>query len=120
VFIGNAVQCLLAFKAPIGEDCESDYEVGDSKMVSNMITWAAMFALFAALLGIIGLLPVIGRLTSVVTIIAGLGTLGAMGVLALAMIGSEVGLPGLQWGAYLAAGAGLLTLISGLAGLRGR
>lgn len=119
-FIGNAVGCLLAFKMPVGEECESDFEIDDSKTVGQVITWASLLALAAAVLGVIGLIPVIGRITSVVTILAGLGALGAMGLLALTLIGSDVGLPGLGWGAYLAAGAGLLTLISGLAGLRGR
>lgn len=119
-FIGNAIDCLMQLKAPVGEECESDGEINDSIMVGQFITWASLLALAAAVLGVFGLIPVIGRITSVVTILAGLGALGAMGLLALTLIGTEVGLPGLQWGAYLAAAAGLLTLISGLAGLRGR
>ncbi len=119
-FVGSAVSCLVALKVPIGEDCETEFEIGDSKLVGNVVTWASMLALAAAALGVVGLIPFIGRLTSIVTILAGLAALGAMGLLALTLIGTEVGLTGLRWGAYLAAAAGLLTLISGLAGLRGR
>jgi hypothetical protein len=35
-------------------------------------------------------------------------------------MGSDAGLGGVQWGAYLAAGMALLTTISGLSGMRGR
>ena len=120
-FIGNAVDCLLKLQAPIGEECESDGVLNDSVMVGQIITWASMLALIAAALGVVGLIPFIGRLTSIVTILAGLAALASMGLLALTLIGIEgIGLTGLRWGAYLAAAAGLLTLISGLAGLRGR
>ena len=121
-FIGEAVGCLRKLQAPIGEECASQGKIGEngSTMVGQAISWAAMLSLGAAALGVFGLLPFIGRLVSVVTILAGVGALGAMGLLALTMIGTEAGLPGLQWGAYLSAAAGLLTMISGLAGLRGR
>lgn len=119
-FIGNAIGCVIKLKPPVGEECESDGVIDDSVMVGQFITWASLLALVAAVLGVVGLIPVIGRLTSVVAILAGLGALGAMGLLALTLIGTDAGLPGLRWGAYLAAGFGLLTLISGLAGLRGR
>jgi len=119
-FVGEAVDCLRKLRAPIGEECASKGQIGDSTMVGQTISWAAMLALAASALGVIGLLPVVGRLVSFVTIFAGVGALAAMGLLALTMIGQPEGLPGLQWGAYLAAASGLLTLISGLAGLRGR
>lgn len=119
-FIGNAVDCVLSLRAPVGEACESEGELGGSHMTGHVMTWAAMISLAAAALGVLGLLPVVGRIVSVVTIIAGLATLGALGLLALTLIGSPVGLPGLAWGFYLTGGAGLLTLIAGLAGLRGR
>ncbi len=120
-FIGNAVDCLLKLKAPIGEECASEGKLNGSVMVGQIITWASMLALAAAALGVVGLIPFIGRLTSIVTILAGLAALASMGLLALTLIGIDgIGLTGLRWGAYLAAAAGLLTLISGLAGLRGR
>ena len=51
---------------------------------------------------------------------AGLASLGALGLFMTGMIGSEAGLGGVQWGAYLAAGLALLTTITGLSGMRGR
>ncbi|HNR78327.1 MAG TPA: hypothetical protein PKM48_14430, partial [Parvularculaceae bacterium] len=67
-----------------------------------------------------GLIPVIGRLTSAITMIAGLIVIAAVGFFAMTMLGTDEGIGGLQWGAYLGGGAGLLTLISGLSGMRGR
>ena len=119
-FIGKAVDCLKELKAPIGEDCASDGEIQDSTSVGSALSWASMLAIAAGALGIIGLIPFVGRLTSVVTIVAGLAGLGAMGYFLLTMMGTADGLAAVQWGAYLAAGAGLLTTISGLSGMRGR
>ncbi len=120
-FIGEAVGCLLELQVPLGEECASDGVLNDSTMVGDVMSWASMLAIAAAGLGIIGLLPFIGRLTSIVTILAGVGAVGAIGYMALTLMGTDgVGLPAMQWGAYLAAALGLLTLISGLAGLRGR
>jgi hypothetical protein len=65
-------------------------------------------------------LPFVGRITSIVTLAAGLGSLAAMGLFVTTIMGSDAGLGGVQWGAYLAAGMALLTTISGLSGMRGR
>ncbi len=120
-FIGEAVSCLRKLKVPLGEECASKGVLNDSTMVGDVMSWASMLAVAAAALGIVGLLPFVGRLTSIVTILAGLGAMGAIGYLALTLMTTEgIGLPGMQWGAYLAGALGLLTLISGLAGLRGR
>jgi len=119
-FIGNAIDCLRELKAPIGEECASDGEIQDSTSVGSALSWASMLAVAAAALGIVGLIPFVGRLTSVVTIAGGLGGLGAMGFFLLTMMNTADGLAGVQWGAYLAAGAALLTTISGLSGMRGR
>jgi hypothetical protein len=120
-FIGEAVGCLRKLQVPLGEECASTGVLNDSTMVGDVMSWASMLAVAAAGLGIIGMLPFIGRLTSIVTILAGLGAVGAIGYMALTLMGTDgIGLPGMQWGAYLAAALGLLTLISGLAGLRGR
>lgn len=119
-FIGNAVNCLKELKVPTAEECASDGEIQDSTSVGSALSWASMLAVGAAALGIVGLIPFVGRLTSVVTIAAGLAGLGAMGYFLSTMMNTAEGLPGVQWGAYLAAGAGLLTTISGLSGMRGR
>lgn len=119
-FISGVVDCVRQMKPPIGEECASTGQINNSTEVGTIISYASILAIGAGALGVIGLLPFIGRLTSIVTILAGLGILGSMGMLALTMMGTPEGLPGLQWGAYAAGGAGLLTLISGLSGVRGR
>lgn len=119
-FIGEAVNCVMSLKIPLGEECASDGVLKDSLQTGNFLTWASILCLGAALIGVLGLLPVVGRLTSLVTIAAGVASLGAIGYFMLVMMTTSEGLPGVQWGAYLAAGAALLTTISGLSGLRGR
>lgn len=119
-FIKEAVDCLREIKVPLGEECAATEQIDGSTMPASVISWAAMLALAAAALGVIGILPFIGRVTSIVTILAGLGGLGAMGLFMLTMLGTSGGLPAVQWGAYLTAGASLLTVIAGLSGLRGR
>lgn len=119
-FIGNTIGCMRQLKVPLGEECASEGKINDSTMVGTVMSWAAILAVGAAGLGILGLLPFVGRLTSIVTVIAGLAGLGAMGMFVVNMMGTSQGLGGVQWGAYLAAGAALLTTISGLSGTRGR
>ncbi|GJL95841.1 MAG: hypothetical protein DHS20C05_22460 [Hyphococcus sp.] len=120
-FIGEAIGCLRNLTVPLGEECASDGMLNESNMVGKAMSWASMLAIGAAGLGIIGLLPFIGRITSIVTVVAGLGSIAAIGYMALTLMATDgLGLPSMQWGAYLAAAAGLLTTISGLAGMRGR
>ncbi|WP_428408095.1 hypothetical protein [Hyphococcus sp.] len=119
-FIGNAVECVKDLRLPLGKECATEGKMNDSTTVGSALTWACVLCALAVVLGIPGLLPVIGRLTSIVTIAAGVASLGALGLFVMGMIGSEAGLGGVQWGAYLAAGLALLTTITGLSGLRGR
>ncbi len=119
-FIGNAVDCVMDMRLPLGEECATEGRMNDGTIVGSALTWASVLCGIAAILGIPGLLPVIGRLTSVVTLAAGLASLGAMGLFMMGMIGSDAGLAGVQWGAYLSAGLSLLTTITGLSGMRGR
>ncbi len=119
IFIGNMIGCLVELRMPVGEACSYAGEFHDSSMVGHVVNWAALAALAAALLGIIGLLPVIGRLTSIITVLAGLGAVGAMGLMTLTLLGTDDGLGAIRWGTYLTAGAGLLTVIAGLGGMRG-
>lgn len=119
-FIKNAIGCVRELKVPIGEECASEGKIDGSTNVGDALSWASMLAVAAAALGVLGLIPFIGRLTSIITIGAGLGGLGSMGYFLLAMMNTGEGLGAIQWGAYLAAGAALLTTISGLSGMRGR
>jgi len=114
-FVGNTVDCFMAKNFSIEGECEP---AGGNQGLA--IFGAVFVSAVAAGLGVLGLLPVIGRLTSVVTTIAGIAVIAAIGYFALNMMNTEEGLQGVQWGSYLAGGGGLLTLISGLAGMRGR
>ncbi|MHA7871392.1 MAG: hypothetical protein ACX939_03480 [Hyphococcus sp.] len=122
-FINNAVNCVIGLNFAdfaFGEECASDAEFNESKMTGSVLSGAAKLSLVAAVLGVIGVIPFVGRVTSVATIIAGLAVIGAVGYFMLAAMSLPEGLGGVGWGAYLTGGAGLLTLISGLSGLRGR
>ncbi len=119
-FIGNTVNCVRKMQFPIGEECASTGEMKDSALVGSALSWSALLAGVAAVLGVPGLLPFLGRITSIATVAAGVAALGSLGLFMTTMIGSEAGLGGVQWGAYLAAGLALLTTISGLSGMRGR
>ena len=119
-FVGNTVDCVIAMTPPIGEECASAGQLDESLTVGQTMSYSLLLALGAGALGVIGLLPFIGRITSVVTILAGLGALGSTGMLSLALMNSEAGLGAIGWGAYVTAGVGLLTVIAGLSGMRGR
>ena len=119
-FIGNTVDCVRQMKAPFGKDCASDGEINGSKLVGDALSWSALLAGLAAVVGVPGLLPYLGRITSIVTVASGVAVLGSLGLFVTTMIGSDPGLGAVQWGTYLAAGLGLLTVISGLSGMRGR
>ena len=118
-FIGNMIGCLTELRVPVGEECGFDGSFHGSPLVGHVMNWAALLALGSAVLAVIGLLPVIGRLTSIVVVLAGIGTLGAVGLMTLTLLGTDAGLGAVRWGTYLTAGAGLLTLIAGLGGMRG-
>lgn len=118
-FLDGMVGCLAELRVPIGEGCSFDKTFNDSPLVGHVVNWAALLALAAGALSVIGLLPVVGRLTSIVVLLAGLGGLGAMGLMALTLMGSDGGLGAIRWGTYLTTGAALLTVISGLGGMRG-
>lgn len=114
-YVGETVKCWTGGNFSISGDCAPQ---GGTK---GMAIFAAVFvSAVAAALGFVGLLPVIGRLTSAVTMLAGLVVVAGIAFYILTNLNSDEGLGGVQWGAYLAGGGGLLTLISGLSGMRGR
>ena len=114
-YVGATINCWTSGNYSISADCAPQ---GGAK---GLAIFAAVFvSAIAAVLGFVGLLPIVGRLTSAITMLAGVIVIAAVGFFAMTMLGSDEGISGLQWGAYLGGGGGLLTLISGLSGMRGR
>ncbi|MGE0410363.1 MAG: hypothetical protein AB7P23_14040 [Amphiplicatus sp.] len=114
-FVENTIECWRAGNYSVAGDC------APKGGVKGQLIFAAVFiSAVAAALGVLGLVPVVGRATSFVTTVAGVVVIGAIGYFALTMMGGDHGSDSIQWGSYLAGGGGLLTLISGLAGVRGR
>lgn len=114
-YVGPTLECWKAGNYSLGGDCEPK---GGIK--GKLIFGAIFVSAVAAALGVIGLIPVIGRLTSAITTLAGVAVIAAIGYYLLTQSQSEDGMHAIQWGSYLAGGGGLLTLISGLSGMRGR
>jgi hypothetical protein len=114
-YAAPTIDCFRKGKFSISGDCEPYGE-----MKGKLIFAALAVSAVAAVLGVVGILPVVGRLTSGVTTLAGAVVLAAMAYYILAQMRGEGGAEALQWGTYLAGGGGLLTLISGLAGMRGK
>ena len=114
-YVGATVNCWTGGNFSIAGDCAPQ---GGTK---GLAIFAAVFvSAVAAALGFVGLIPVIGRLTSAITMLAGLVVIAGIGFYILTNLGSDEGIGGVQWGAYLAGGGGLLPLILGLSGMRGR
>ena len=114
-YVGGTVKCWTSGAYSIAGDCAPQ---GGSK---GLAIFAAVFvSAVAAALGLVGLIPVVGRLTSAVTMLAGIIVVAGIGFYILTNLNSDQGLGGVQWGTYLAGGGGLLTLISGLSGMRGK
>jgi len=114
-YVGNTVECFRNQNFSIEGDCEP--KLG---MKGKAIFGAVFVSGIAAVLGVLGLIPFVGRITSVITTIAGIVVIAAISYYGLQQMGSDDGAANLQWGTYLAGGGGLLTLISGLSGMRGR
>lgn len=113
-YVGDTLKCWTAGKFSIAGDCAP--EAGNL----GLAIFAAIFvSAVAAGIGVLGLFPIIGRLTSAITTLAGVVVIAGVGFYILSNIGGDHG-GGVQWGSYLAGGGGLLTLISGLSGMRGR
>lgn len=113
-YVGATVDCWLKGDFSIADECAPHGVKG------TLIFGAIFVSAVAAALGVIGLIPVIGRLTSAVTMLAGIVVIAAMSYYLLTQVGSDDGMRAIQWGSYLAGGGGILTVISGLSGMRGR
>ena len=114
-YVEDTISCWTGGNFSISGECEPK---GGNK---GLAIFAAIFvSAVAAGLGVLGLIPFVGRVTSAITTLAGVIVIAAIGFYCFAQMGSDEGLEGVQWGSYLAGGGGLLTLISGLSGMRGR
>lgn len=114
-YVGNTITCWTSGKYSVSGECAPE---GGAK---GLAIFAAVFvSAVAAVLGFVGLIPIVGKLTSAVTMLAGVVVVAGIGFYILTNLDSDHGLGAVQWGAYLAGGGGLLTLISGLSGMRGR
>lgn len=111
-FVGNTISCFMNQNYSIDGDCAPK---GGNL---GLAIFAGVFvSAVAAVLGIFGLLPFVGRLVSLVTTIAGIVAIAGIAYFCLNVMGEDAASVG--WGSYLAGGGGLLTLISGLSGMRG-
>lgn len=113
-YVKSSLDCWRKGNFSLKDDCAPQGE-----LKGQLLAGAVGLSGLAAVVGILGLLPIVGRATSIVTTIAGGAALAAIGFFVYSQLGGEQGLHAIQWGSYLAGGAGLLTLISGLAGIRG-
>jgi hypothetical protein len=114
-YVGATIKCWTSGTYSITGDCAPQ---GGGL---GLAVFAAVFvSAVAAVLGFLGLIPVVGRLTSAITMLAGVVVIAGIGFYILSNLNSDNGMAGIQWGTYLGGGAGLLTLISGLSGMRGR
>lgn len=114
-YVGPTLDCWRQGAFSLEDKCEPKGEL------RGKLIFAAIFVSgVAAAIGVLGLFPVVSKLTSMVTMLAGAVVVAAIGYYILTQIGGEDGLHAVQWGSYLAGGGGLLTLISGLSGMRGR
>ncbi|MEE9330105.1 MAG: hypothetical protein V3V30_08205 [Parvularculaceae bacterium] len=113
-YISNTVDCFKDGQYSIGGDCKPQ-----GGLEGTLIFAAVATSAVAAVLGVLGLLPFIGRFTSIFTVIAGGATIAAFLVFAANMGFNDVtSFKDIQWGAYVAGGLGLLTLLTGLGGMR--
>jgi hypothetical protein len=114
-YLGGTIDCWTKKNFSISGDCAP--QAGSR----GLAIFAGVFvSAIAAVLGIVGLVPVVGRLTSAVTMMAGVVVVAGIAFYLLTNLKGDDGLAAVQWGTYLAGGGGLLTLISGLSGMRGR
>jgi hypothetical protein len=113
--VDKTVECWRAGEYSLKGKCEPKGEM-KGKAVFAALAASALAAVF----GVVSLLPLIGRLAGFVITLAGLTTVVAIGYFGFSFLSGKEGLEALQWGTYLAGGGGLLTLVSGLARMRGK
>lgn len=114
-FLAGTVDCAMEGKFSLSDECEPEFGV-----LGLLVAITVGLGIISAILSIIGLLPLIGRLTSLVTILAGLAAIVTFAWFAKELLTTEgARFEYFRWGAYATGAFGLLTLLAGIAGLRG-
>ncbi|MBY0423559.1 MAG: hypothetical protein K2Q06_14730 [Parvularculaceae bacterium] len=113
-FIGETVKCFTKKEFSVAGECAPKHGA-----IGMSVFAAAAVSAIAAIVGLPGLLPFVGRATSIVTALAGLVATAAAGYFILTVM-SKGAAAHVEWGAYLAGGLSLLTLVAGLQGVRGK
>ncbi|MEO1041974.1 MAG: hypothetical protein AAFX52_06760 [Pseudomonadota bacterium] len=112
--------------APATVDCALDFDFSvetckpKGELFNELVGYTILFGAASAVLSLIGLLPVLGRLTSITVVAAGMTGIGTFGTMLMGMMqagGIDFGVIGL--GAYGTLVLGILTMFSGLSGIRG-
>lgn len=113
-FVEATVKCFSKHEFSLSGDCAPRLGMTGLSVAASLGA-----AVVAAIVGLPGLLPFIGRFTSVVTAIAGAVITVAISYFILQVMGAGE-TAHVEWGSYLAGGLGLLTLVAGLSGFRGK
>lgn len=114
-YVGGTLKCWQARNFSLADECAPK-----GGLKGQVVFFGVLASIVAAVVGVAGLLPFVGRATSAITTLAGGIVLAGVGYYLFTSLGAEDGMQAVQWGTYLAGGGGLLTLISGLSGMRGR
>ena len=112
--VEDTIKCFSKQNFSLSGDCAP--RLG---MTGTAVAAALGAAAIAAVVGVPGLLPFVGRVTSFVTTAAGGIIVLGVGYFILQVMGAGESAK-VEWGAYLGGGLGLLTLVAGLSGIRGK
>ncbi len=114
-FAVPTVDCLMAQTYSVTGDCAPN-----EGLLGLLITATVGLGLLSGALGVIGLLPLVGRVTSVITFLAGMIAIITFGMVLKDLMTTEGAIfTDIRWGTYAVGGFGLLTLFTGLGGMRG-
>ncbi|MEM9421969.1 MAG: hypothetical protein AAF986_05650 [Pseudomonadota bacterium] len=114
-FAAPTADCVLAQTFSLAGDCAPN-----GNILGLLVTATVGMGFVSAALGLVGLLPLVGRVTSVFTFVAGIVALATFGMILKELLGAEgAAFTDIRWGAYAVGGFGVLTLLTGLGGMRG-
>lgn len=114
-FVERTVECVMNGEMDWRGDCAPEFG-----LLGQLVGGTIALAVISAVLSIVGLLPLVGRLTSLVTILAGVAAVATFAFFAKEILTTEgANFADFRWGAYATGAFGLLTIFSGLSGIRG-